>query len=118
MENLKELNQNNDLNKLVGNIIASAVIDSEEIPLIFKKFFDIKMEGKGYKNYILINSCVIKLNNNITIKVSITVDNIFYSLPILNIIENDLNTFIDYSNDEINYFTNKLIEIVNYIINS
>ncbi len=104
------------LNKLVGNIIASAVIDSEDITLILKKFFESERAENSFDEHILVNSCVVKLNNTITVKTSVSVDSRFFSLPILNIIENDLNTYVEYDIDEVNVYMNKIDEIVDYII--
>lgn len=103
-----------NINKFVGNIIATSVIAPDDISIIFKEFLNIIKPDLNYF-YTLVNSCVIKINNSSVIKISLNIDNNIFVLPTISYTENDLNTFIDYSKEEVNDFIKKLEEILIYI---
>lgn len=112
---MENLNQENKLYKLVGNIIATAVIDPDDVSIILKKFFDDEKIDM-LEEHILVDSCVIKINNNISVKLSVSINSNFFSLPILNLITNDINHYVNFKEEEVQGFIKKIDTVIDYII--
>ena len=115
MKDLQQLQQNKVLNKLVSNIIATAVIEPDDISNILKNFFDSE-KTEVFEDHILVDSCVIKINNCICIKASVSVNSNFFSLPSINLITNDINHYVEFEEEEVNCFMKKIDTIVDFII--
>lgn len=112
---MKNLQQENKLYKLAGNIITTAIIDPDDVSIVLRKFFDDE-KIDILEEHILVDSCVIKINNCVCIKASVSVNSIFFSLPILNLITNDINHYVDFKEEEVQEFIKKIDTVIGYIL--